>query len=371
MAVGSCAMESVEMTSTWWRGKRVFLTGHTGFKGGWLALWLADMGAEVHGYSLAPPTTPSFFEVCRMAGSLVSSVIADIRELDALEAAMRSAKPEVVFHLAAQPLVRRSYREPLETLTTNVIGTANVITAALDCGGVRALVNITTDKCYENHGAGRPFLEGDRLGGVDPYSCSKACAELVTVAWRESFCKQAGLPVATARAGNVIGGGDWAEDRLLPDFLRCLDRGQPLAVRSPSATRPWQHVLEPLSGYLLLAERLAAGDPAMVGPWNFGPDHGDAQPVRWVVERMCERVAGAQWRIDPGTDNPHEAHLLELDSTKARTQLGWRPKWRLGEALDRTLDWHAAWKQGQDMRGVSLAQINAHTLAGAPAGAAR
>ncbi len=364
-------MESVGMTPGWWRGRRVFLTGHTGFKGGWLALWLTDMGAQVHGYSLAPPTSPSFFEVCRMAGSLASSVIADIRDLAALKAAVQAAKPEVIFHLAAQPLVRRSYRDPLETIGTNVLGTAHVLSAALECPGVRALVNVTTDKCYENIGSGRPFLEGDRLGGTDPYSCSKACAELVTAAYREAFCVRAGLAVATARAGNVIGGGDWAEDRLIPDFLRCLDRGQPLAIRAPTATRPWQHVLEPLSGYLILAQRLAAGEAAMAGAWNFGPEPGDAQPVRWVVERMCERVAGASWRIDSATDHRHEAHLLELDSTKARTQLGWRPKWRLDEALNRTIDWHAAWKRENDMRAVSLEQIHAYSLAGAAAGQAR
>lgn len=359
MAVPSRAVEDVVVNAAFWRGKRVLLTGHTGFKGAWLALWLADLGAEVHGLALEPPTEPSLFREARVADRLASSAIGDIRDPSAVHAAVRSAQPQVVFHLAAQSLVRASYQDPLGTYATNVLGTAHVLEALRSTEGLRAVVSVTTDKCYENDGLGRPYAEEAPLGGHDPYSSSKACAELVTAAYRRSFLAQRGAGIATARAGNVIGGGDWAVDRLVPDFLRSLDRKAELVVRSPDATRPWQHVLEPLSGYMLLAERLSERPAEFEGPWNFGPPLSDARPVRWVVEHLCAAIPGARWRVDQGS-HPHEAKALSLDSTKAIRELGWRPRWDIGRALDQTLAWHRAWGSGEDMHRQCLLQIAEH-----------
>ena len=354
------------MNAAFWRGRRVFLTGHTGFKGGWLSLWLAELGAEVHGYALAPPTEPNFFTVSALEKRLASSVIADIRDAQTLERAMQAARPEVVLHLAAQPLVRHSYTEPVETYSVNVMGTINLLEAVRKSPGVRAVVNVTTDKCYENREWVWPYRENEALGGFDPYSSSKACSELATAAWRRSFLDAAGVQVASARAGNVIGGGDWAADRLVPDFLRALDGGRPLVVRSPLATRPWQHVLEPLSGYLALAEKLCADGGDCAEAWNFGPDEADARPVQWIVETLCARVPGAAWQRD-AAPQPHEAHTLRLDSAKAHARLGWRPRWNLSRALEATLDWHQAWKAGTDMAGFSLRQIRAYAATEAAA----
>ena len=350
------------MNRAFWRGKRVLVTGHTGFKGGWLALWLTEMGAEVHGYALQPPTTPSLFEVARVGQRLASSAIADVRDAAVLAQAVRAARPEIVLHLAAQPLVRQSYREPVETFATNVMGSVHLLEAVRGIDGVRAVVNVTTDKCYDNDGRERPYVEGDPMGGHDPYSSSKGCAELVTAAYRRSFLAARGVRVATARAGNVIGGGDWAEDRLVPDFLRAIDAGQELVIRSPEATRPWQHVLEPVSGYLALAQRLCEGGEAFDGAWNFGPPLSDAKPVRWIVQRLCEGVPGARYSVS-AAPQPHEAHFLSLDNTKARERLGWRPRWSIADALARTIDWHLAWKAGGDMRAKCLEQIRAHEAA--------
>ena len=349
-------MEEVDVNRGFWSGKRVLLTGHTGFKGGWLALWLSELGAHVHGYALQPPTTPSLFETAGVARSVRTSTIADVRDLAAVTAAVQAVKPEIVFHLAAQPLVRESYRSPVETYATNVMGTVHLLEALRSIDGVRTVVNVTTDKCYENDGRPSPYVENDPMGGHDPYSSSKGCAELVTAAYRRSFLSERKVRVTTARAGNVIGGGDWAPDRLVPDFLRSLDAGQELIIRSPDATRPWQHVLEPLSGYLMLAERLCTGKAEFDGAWNFGPALEDVKAVRWIVERLCSGVPGASWRVDPAPQ-PHEAHALTLDSTKARERLGWRPRWEIGLAIDRTLDWHRAWRSGADMREVCLRQI--------------
>jgi CDP-glucose 4,6-dehydratase len=344
------------MNAAFWHGRRVFLTGHTGFKGGWLSLWLAELGAEVHGYALTPPTEPNFFTAVGLERSMASSVIADIRDASSLERAMQATRPEVVLHLAAQPLVRQSYAAPVETFAVNVMGTVNLLEAVRRTPGVKAVVNVTTDKCYENREWVWPYRENEALGGHDPYSSSKACSELVTAAWRRSFLDAAGVRLASARAGNVIGGGDWAADRLVPDFLRALDAGRPLVVRSPLATRPWQHVLGPLSGYLALAEKLYSEGAAFAEAWNFGPDEADARPVQWIVETLCARVPGAAWQRDVAPQ-PHEAHTLRLDSAKAHARLGWRPRWNLPRALEATLDWHQAWKAGADMANLSLRQI--------------
>jgi len=350
------------MNPKFWSGRKVFITGHTGFKGSWLAIWLKSAGAEVHGYSTAPPTEPNLFSVAHVVDGLASHVIGDIRDAATLTAAMRAAAPEVVFHLAAQSLVRRSYVEPTETYAVNVIGTVNVLEAVRACDSVRAVVNVTTDKCYDNKEWAWGYRESEPLGGHDPYSSSKACSELVTAAYRDSFLSKAGVAIATARAGNVIGGGDWAPDRLLPDFFRAVDSGRPLEVRFPEAIRPWQHVLEPLSGYLLLAERLIDNGQASAEAWNFGPADEDARPVHWLLDRLTSRLAGTAWH-HVGGEHPHEAAYLKLDSSKARSALQWRARWNLGTALDMTLEWHRAWRAGQDMDDLCIRQIRAHQTA--------
>ena len=346
----------MEVNPDFWRGKRVFLTGHTGFKGGWLSLWLQSMGAEVHGYALNPPTETNLFTVAEVGKGMASSVIADIRDVIKFSQAMKSAKPEIVFHLAAQPLVRYSYAQPAETYEVNVMGTVHLLEAVRDTPSVKAVVNITTDKCYENREWVWGYRENEAMGGFDPYSSSKGCAELVTAAYRRSFLEPAGIALASARAGNVIGGGDWAADRLIPDFLRAMDAGETLKIRSPLSTRPWQHVLEPLSGYLMLAEQLYSGDEGFAEAWNFGPVDEDARPVRWIVERMAEMRKDVKWQSEQAPQ-PHEANDLRLDSSKARKQLNWQPRWRLQTALQKTLAWHEAWRKAEDMRAVTMAQI--------------
>lgn len=356
-------MEGVEVNPDFWRGKRVFLTGHTGFKGGWLSLWLQSMGAEVHGYALAPPTGTNLFTVAAVGKGMASSEIADIRDADRLRQAMQAARPEIVFHLAAQPLVRYSYAQPVETYAVNVMGTVHLLEAVRATPGVKAVVNVTTDKCYENCGWVWGYRENEALGGFDPYSSSKGCAELVTSAYRRSFLEPAGIALASARAGNVIGGGDWAEDRLIPDFLRAMDAGVTLKIRSPQSTRPWQHVLEPLSGYLMLAERLYTEGLPFAEAWNFGPGDEDARPVRWIVERLAEMRQDVKWQCDE-TLQPHEAHYLKLDSSKAKSRLDWQARWRLQAALQKTLEWHQAWRHGEDMHALTLSQIAQYQAAG-------
>jgi len=348
-----------------WRGKRVFLTGHTGFKGGWLALWLNSLGAELTGYALAPPTSPSIYQLCGLE-RLVHSVIADIRDPGALSRAMADADPEIVIHMAAQPLVRESYLMPVETYSTNVMGTVNLLEAVRNSPGVRSVVNVTTDKCYENREWHWGYRENEAMGGHDPYSSSKACSELVTAAYRSSFfnpgSRQAhGVGLATARAGNVIGGGDWAKDRLVPDCLNALAKGEPVAIRNPFAVRPWQHVLEPLSGYLLLARRLYEEGGRFASSWNFGPEDSDARPVEWIVKRLCAKWgADASYQISGG-EHPHEARYLKLDCSKAKTDLGWRPRWDLDRALDSSIEWARAFHQQQNMGEVCLRQIEAYS----------
>ena len=344
------------MNSEFWRGKRVFLTGHTGFKGGWLALWLQSMGAQVYGYALRPPTKPNLFTIARVEEGMAASTVADIRDAMVLSDAMQSAHPEIVIHMAAQPLVRYSYAEPVETYAVNVVGTINLLEAVRATPGVRAVVIVTTDKCYENREWIWAYREDEPMGGHDPYSSSKACVEILTAAWRRSYLEKNRVAVATVRAGNVIGGGDWATDRLIPDFLHAIDKGETLRVRSPEAIRPWQHVLEPLSGYLRLAECLLTEGCAYGEAWNFGPADEDARSVRWIVERLVAAFPGATWGCEQDLQ-PHEAHFLKLDSSKARARLGWKPRWSLETALDKTMEWHSDWLQGKEMREVSLAQI--------------
>ena len=352
----------MSVDAEFWRGKRVFLTGHTGFKGGWLSLWLRRLGAELHGYALAPAGEHNLFDAARVADGM-GSTIADVRDLAALKSALGAFRPEIVIHLAAQPLVRQSYADPVETYATNVMGTVHLLEAVRATPGVRAVVNVTTDKCYENREWPWGYREDEAMGGHDPYSSSKGCAELVSSAYRRSFFQQGGPALATARAGNVIGGGDWATDRLVPDILRAFERGEPVVIRNPQATRPWQHVLEPLSGYLVLAQRLHAEGAAFAEGWNFGPCDEDARPVRWIVEQLAERWGqGARWQLDGGA-HPHEAHFLKLDISKARARLGWEPIWRLGTSLRLIVDWHQAWRAGQDPRALCLAEIDQYTQA--------
>ncbi|ANE56388.1 MULTISPECIES: CDP-glucose 4,6-dehydratase [Methylomonas] len=343
------------MNPEFWRGKRVFVTGHTGFKGAWLTMLLHSLGAEVYGYALPPATEPSLFEEAGVESLLAAHVLADIRDLPRLTAALDQARPDIVLHLAAQPLVRYSYREPVETFQVNVLGTVNLLEAVRRQSTVRAVVNVTTDKCYENREWLWPYRENEAMGGRDPYSASKGCAELVTAAYRASFLAQAGVHLASARAGNVIGGGDWAEDRLIPDALRALDRGEELVIRAPNATRPWQHVLEPLSGYLALAEHLFEHGESFAEGWNFGPREQDAKPVAWLLGELAKCFPALNWRSEPS--DLHEAHFLSLDSSKARQRLDWQPRWRLRIAIEKTAAWHQAWRNGEDMAEFSAGQI--------------
>lgn len=350
------------MTPSFWKGRRVFLTGHTGFKGSWMSLWLQSLGASVSGLALAPPTQTNLWEIARVATEMTASVHGDVQDADALALAMDAARPEIVMHMAAQSLVRASYQEPVRTYGTNVMGTVNLLEAVRQTPGVRAVLIITTDKCYENLEVQRGYRETDPMGGRDPYSNSKGCAELVTAAYRASFFNppqndQHGVSVASVRAGNVIGGGDWAADRLVPDLLSAFDRGAPVQIRHPHALRPWQHVLEPLRGYLMLAERLVLEGAKFAEGWNFGPEEDDAKPVEWIVQQMANRWGkGAVWKKDE-REYPHEATLLRLDISKARHRLNWHPALRISDALDLTLAWNKAWRAGADMREVTLKQI--------------
>ncbi len=350
------------MNPSFWSDKKVFVTGHTGFKGGWLSLWLQQLGAQVTGYALQPPTNPSLFEVAQVAQGM-QSVIGDIRDGTLLSNALRQAAPDIVIHMAAQPLVRRSYVDPVETYLTNVMGTVHLLEAVRQTPSVRAVVNVTTDKCYENQEWVWGYRENEPMGGFDPYSSSKGCAELVTAAYRNSFFNAAKhsehhIAVATARAGNVIGGGDWAEDRLVPDILRAIQNGQSVNIRNPQSTRPWQHVLEPLSGYLALAEKLYTQGPAFAEAFNFGSAEDDAKPVQWIVEQITRQWGdGANWKLDQ-VEHPHEAHYLKLDCSKAKARLNWQPRWMLSKALENIIVWHKAHQRGDDMRELSLKQIS-------------
>lgn len=352
------------MNIAFWSGKKVFLTGHTGFKGSWLSLWLQQLGAELTGYALLPPTNPSLFNVAHV-GKGMTSIIGDIRDGAMLTNAMRQAAPDIVIHMAAQPLVRRSYVDPVETYSTNIMGTVNLLEAVRQTSCVRAVVNVTTDKCYENREWVWGYRESEPMGGFDPYSSSKGCAELVTAAYRNSFFNsekysEHQVALATARAGNVIGGGDWAEDRLIPDILAAFEKAQPVIIRNPHATRPWQHVLEPLRGYLMLAEKLCTEGTAFAEGWNFGPHSDDAKPVNWIVRQLAQQWPdGANWKIDAG-EHPHEANYLKLDISKAGHRLHWQPVMRLEQALGLIVDWAQKKRAGADMRALTQAQIQAY-----------
>ncbi len=343
---------------TFWAGRRVLITGHTGFKGAWLSLWLSALGARVTGLSNGVPTSPSLFELARVAEQ-VEDLRVDVRDPAALHDAVCATSPEVLIHMAAQPLVRASFADPRATYEINVMGTVNVLDAVRRAADVRVVVNVTSDKCYENREWEWGYRESEPMGGHDPYSSSKGCAELVTDAFRRSFFSDPdGTRLASARAGNVIGGGDWGAERLVPDVMRAALAGETVRVRNPTAIRPWQHVLSPLSGYLMLAQALWDA-PQLAGGWNFGPADEDARPVRAVVEQLAERWSGElRWSSDPGP-HPHEAHYLKLDSSRARTLLGWQPAWALDDALDAVVDWYCAFADGDDMQAVTRRQIDA------------
>ena len=340
-----------------WYGKRVFLTGHSGFKGSWLSLWLQSMGAELHGYALTPPTTPALFDEANVAQGM-SSVIGDVRDYGSLLEALKQSRAEIVIHMAAQPLVRLSYDQPVETYATNVMGTVHLLEAIRQVGTVRAVVNVTTDKCYENKEWFWGYREDEPMGGYDPYSNSKGCSELVSSAYRRSFFQKTDTCLASGRAGNVIGGGDWALDRLVPDILRSFERKEPVVIRNPYATRPWQHVLEPLSGYLTLAQKLYEDGQTFAEGWNFGPKEEDAKPVQWIVEELVhDWGVGASWQLDCG-EHPHEANYLKLDISKAKSRLNWQPRWSLTKALGEITIWHQSWLAGENVQQLCLRQID-------------
>ena len=354
-------MENMVTTQNFWQGKKVLVTGHTGFKGSWLSLWLQHIGADVTGLSLEPPTTPSLFVKANVAEQM-NSIIGDIRDLALVKKIFMETQPEIVIHMAAQPLVRYSYLEPVETYATNVMGTLHVLEAIRSIDSVRSAVMITTDKCYENKEWLWGYRENEPMGGYDPYSSSKGCAELLIASYRNSYFPnshypQHGTAIASARAGNVIGGGDWAEDRLIPDIMRAIMQGKPVNIRNPHAIRPWQHVLEPLSGYLLLAQKLFEEGASYAEGWNFGPDDADAKPVSWIVDHLTKSWGeGASWVMDGG-DHPHEAHYLKLDCSKAKMRLNWHPRWHLEETLDKIVTWHKAYQENNNMREITLKQI--------------
>jgi CDP-glucose 4,6-dehydratase len=349
------------LAKEFWKDKKVFITGHTGFKGSWLSLWLNLLGAEVTGYALTPPTNPSLFNLCKI-DKLVKSIIADVRDKELLTKTISAHKPEIVMHMAAQPLVQQAYKIPAETYDTNVMGTVNLFEAIRKCASVRAVINVTTDKCYENKETLKGYRESDPLGGYDPYSSSKACSELITSSYRNSFFNPKDFSIhhvsmASARAGNVIGGGDWACDRLIPDCIRALLKKETIIIRHPKAIRPWQHVLEPLSGYLILAQKLYVAGPRYAEAWNFGPSDKDSKTVEWIVKRICTQwgqptsYALAQKKLS------HETTYLKLDCSKAKLKLGWHPKWNLEYAIDKIIEWTKAYREKKEIRQMCLKQI--------------
>jgi CDP-glucose 4,6-dehydratase len=362
-------MENMGLSNNdFWKDKRVLITGHTGFKGAWLSLWLIKLGAKVSGYALNPPTVPSLYNICEL-DTIMDSNIADIRDATLLRNVLIDFKPEIVFHMAAQPLVRESYLNPVETYAINVMGTVNLLEAIRNSTGVKAVVNITTDKCYENKEWPWGYRENEPLGGYDPYSNSKACSELVTEAYRNSYFNPNdyhlhGVAIATARAGNVVGGGDWAKDRLIPDIIRAVTDQTMVEIRNPDAIRPWQHVLEPLHGYQILAEKLYKDGPQFSGAWNFGPNDDDAKPVSWLIEKFCSKWGPtAQYSIDL-SNHPHEAHYLKLDCSKARSQLNWHSRWDLDETINKIIGWTRGYQDGMNPTQLCLNQIEEYERRG-------
>ena len=342
-----------------WQGKKVLLTGHTGFKGSWLALWLQSVGTNLIGFSLVPPTTPSLFEIARVKEGM-THIIGDIGDLHFLQKTLKKYQPEIIIHMAAQSLVRYSYQQPITTYASNVMGTVNLLEAVRLSNSVKVIINVTSDKCYANKEIARGYCETDRLGGYDPYSNSKACAELVTQAYYDSYFKSTDIGVATVRAGNVIGGGDWGKDRLVPDIIKASINQETVLLRYPNALRPWQHVLEPLNGYLMLGERLYESPLQYSGSWNFGPNEEEMKPVRWIADNIMQRWQGraVKWLLDENS-HPYESGLLKLDATKARTDLGWKLQWGIESALDKTVEWYQAYEKGKDMRDRTISHINA------------
>lgn len=347
-----------KVNRSFWKNKKVFLTGHTGFKGSWLSLWLQEMGADVMGYALEPPTTPSLFNISKV-GENMNSIIGDIKNLAFLKEKMTSFNPDILIHMAAQPLVRLSYSDPLNTYETNVMGTANVLESARYCNNLKAVISVTTDKCYENKEWLWGYREDEAIGGHDPYSSSKGCAELVTSAYRRSYFSEIDSPaIATVRAGNVIGGGDWALDRLIPDTINAFSNFKKVEIRNPMAIRPWQHVLEPLSGYLILAEELYLNGQKFAQAWNFGPRNEDCRSVSWVLDNLISFWGEeASWNLDKN-NNPHEASLLKLDCSKAEYYLKWEPKWNISYTLKKVVDWYKFSQKNSDMRLYTIAEID-------------
>jgi len=356
-------LENLVIDISFWQGRKVFVTGHTGFKGSWLSLWLHQLGAKVTGYSLAPPTSPSIFGTAKVSEAIEKSIMGDIRDGKFFTNAMHKAKPEIIIHMAAQSLVRESYLDPVDTYATNVMGTVNMLEAVRNTPSIKAVLNITTDKCYENKEWLWGYRENEPMGGHDPYSSSKACAELVSSAYRNSFLLDKGIALATARAGNVIGGGDWAKDRIVPDAMNAFIKNEPLMIRNPAAIRPWQHVLEPLSGYLMLCQQLIEQPESFAEAWNFGPNDEDAQPVSKLADIMIHSWGeDAKWEIDKDS-HPREANHLKLDCSKSKTLLKWKPIWGLEQALDETVSWYKAWHQNKDMYGFTMNQIKCYQQA--------
>lgn len=346
------------LNKSFWKNKRVFLTGHTGFKGTWMSVWLEMMGADVTGYSLAPTSSPNLFDETGITKK-IKSIIGDVRNFDQLKEAIENCSPEILIHMAAQPLVRYSYDNPLETFSTNVMGTVNLFEAAKISQNLKVIINVTTDKCYENKEWEWGYREDEPMGGLDPYSCSKGCSELITNSFRHSFYKN--IAISSARAGNVIGGGDWADDRLIPDALRAFEKLENVKIRNPKSTRPWQHVLEPISGYLLLAEKLYQDHYTFSGAWNFGPNDSDAISVESMVKQLCSKWSNdCSWEID-NSCNLHEANLLKLDISKARHKLNWEPKWSSSDAIDRIIEWHRGWLDGKNSIELCTKQIKKYT----------
>ncbi len=357
MAIREGSLEEMEMNS-FWRGKKVLITGHTGFKGSWLALWMKNLGAEVYGVALDPITDPSIYKVAEISKEVKLDARIDIRNLSELTGFFQKIQPEVVFHLAAQALVLDSYINPVDTYSTNVMGTVNVLEAIRLTSSVTAAVIVTTDKCYENKEWYWGYRETEPMGGYDPYSSSKGCAELVTSAYRNSFFSNGKAAIASARAGNVIGGGDWSKNRLVPDFFRAIEKKEPLFLRYPKAIRPWQHVLEPVGGYIALAEKLIGNEKGgFAEAWNFGPSEDDAKTVQWIAETICGYFPGSSWEVEPG-EKKHEANYLKLDISKAKMKLKWAPKWNTSEALGATVEWYKAFQSGKNMNKFTTDQIN-------------